>query len=46
MLTDDEYRGYLKGNILKYRERANYKGNAEQDYAKARWYKAKLDRLR
>ena len=38
LLTEEEYRGYLKGNILKYRERAPYKGNAEQDYAKARWY--------
>ena len=42
MLTDDEFRGYLKGNILKYRERAEHKGNADQDYAKARWY---MDRL-
>ena len=46
MLTDDEFRGYLKGNILKYRERAQFKGNAEQDYAKARWYMARLDDLR
>ena len=42
MLTPEEYRGYLKGNILKYRERAQHKGNAEQDYAKAKWY---MDRL-
>ena len=38
MLTHEEFRGYCKGNILKYRERAEHKGNAEQDYAKARWY--------
>lgn len=37
-LTEEEYRGFLKGNILKYRERAPYKGNTEQDYAKAKWY--------
>lgn len=37
-LTEEEYRGFLKGNILKYRERAPYKGNAEEDYAKAKWY--------
>lgn len=37
-LTKEEYKGYLKGNILKYRERAQFKGNAEQDYAKARFY--------
>ena len=37
-LTPEEFRGYLKGNIIKYRERAPYKGNAEQDYAKALKY--------
>lgn len=38
MLTPEEYRGYLKGNIIKYRERAPYKCNFEQDYAKAKFY--------
>lgn len=38
VLSKEEYRGFLKGNILKYRERAPYKGNAEEDYAKAKWY--------
>ena len=38
MLTPEEYRGYLKGNIIKYRERAPYKGNTDQDYAKAKFY--------
>ena len=38
VLSEEEYRGYLKGNILKYRERGPYKGNAEEDYAKAKWY--------
>lgn len=37
-LTDEEFRGYLKGNILKYRERAPYKGKQTEDYAKARKY--------
>ena len=37
-LTPEEFRGYLKGNIIKYRERAPYKGNTEQDYAKALKY--------
>lgn len=37
-LTPEEFRGYLKGNVIKYRERAPYKGNAEQDYAKALKY--------
>lgn len=37
-LTPEEYKGYLKGNIIKYRERSQFKGNAEQDYAKAKFY--------
>ena len=45
MLTAEEYKGYLKGNILKYRERAEHKGNAEQDYAKARKYHGWLEEL-
>ena len=44
-LTKEEYKGYLKGNILKYRERAQFKGNAEQDYAKARFYFDELEGL-
>lgn len=39
MLTPEEFRGYCKGNIIKYRERAVYKGNMEEDYAKALKYK-------
>ena len=45
MLTPEEYRGYCKGNIIKYRERAQFKGNAEKDYAKAREYMAWLDEV-
>ena len=37
-LTKKEFIGYLKGNVLKYRERATFKGNQEQDYAKAKFY--------
>lgn len=43
-LTQDEYIGYLKGNILKYRERAPYKGKTEEDYKKAKWYFDELQR--
>lgn len=39
MLTPEEFRGYCKGNIIKYRERAMFKGNAEEDFAKALKYK-------
>ena len=38
VLTPEEYRGYLKGNALKYIIREPYKGDPEQDVAKAKWY--------
>lgn len=41
-LTDEEWRGFLKGNMLKYRLRAGHKGPAEKCLAKADWYRAKL----
>jgi hypothetical protein len=40
-LTPEEYRGYLKGNILKYTWRERIKGGKES-LQKARWY---LNRL-
>ena len=40
-LTDEEIRGYFKGNCLKYLWREQYK-NGLEDLKKARWY---LDRL-
>lgn len=42
-LSPEEYRGYLKGNALKYRLRAGDKGPAEVCIGKSRWYQ---DRLR
>lgn len=45
LLTPEEYRGYCKGNIIKYRERAQFKGNAEQDYAKAVEYMRWLEEV-
>lgn len=39
VLTREEFKGYLKGNIIKYRERAMHKGKPEEDWAKAREYK-------
>lgn len=41
-MTPDEFRGYLKGNVIKYVWRSNHKGSLLQDLEKARWY---LDRL-
>ena len=40
-LTNEEYRGYIKGNIQKYVWRERHKGGTES-LKKARWY---LDRL-
>ena len=41
-LTPEEYRGYLKGNALKYLMRANYKLDHDKDCAKAEYYTTKL----
>lgn len=40
-LTDEEYRGYIKGQVLKYITRERYK-NGLEDLQKAAWY---LNRL-
>lgn len=40
-LSPEEFRGFLKGNSLKYLLRAEQKGGAE-DYAKAMWYSSML----
>ena len=41
-LTPEEFKGYCKGNSIKYISRAGYKGKERDDYKKAAWY---LDRL-
>ena len=41
-MTNEEFAGYLKGNIFKYIWRHENKGHPVQDLSKARWY---LDRL-
>lgn len=41
-MSAEAWEGYLKGNILKYLWRYPYKGKAEQDLRKARWYLDKL----
>lgn len=40
-LTPEEYRGYIKGQVIKYITRERHK-NGLEDLKKARWY---LDRL-
>ena len=40
-LTPEEFRGYCKGNNLKYTWRENYK-NKEEDLKKAHWYLSRI----
>ena len=42
MLTPEEFKGYLKGTVLKYVWRCEQKGKPIQDNSKAVWY---LERL-
>lgn len=44
-LTPEEFRGFLKGNVLKYVMRANHKGNHDEDIKKAGWYLNELRNL-
>ncbi len=41
-MTDEEFRGYLKGNVIKYVWRYRDKDNGVQDLDKAEWYIRKL----
>ena len=41
-MTDDEYHGYLKGNVLKYVSRYKFKGEPLEVLQKAQWYLNKL----
>jgi hypothetical protein len=40
-LTPTEFRGYIKGNLIKYTWREEYK-NGDEDLKKAQWYLNKL----
>lgn len=42
-LSRSEFIGYLKGNIIKYIARANFKGHHDEDLQKAKWYQDKLN---
>lgn len=42
VLTAEEFRGFLKGNIIKYAMRAGHKVGSHDDEAKVRHYKEKL----
>lgn len=41
-ITPKELEGYLKGNIIKYLSRYNYKNEPLNDLYKARWYFKRL----
>lgn len=41
-LSPSGFKGYLKGNVMKYLWRYEHKGNMVQDLEKAQWY---LERL-
>ena len=41
-LTEEQFRGYCIGNMIKYRLRAPFKGNLDQDLSKAAWYYNKI----
>lgn len=43
-LTDEEFKGFLKGLIIKYIYRADNK-NGVEDYKKAQWYLNRLIKL-
>lgn len=41
-MSNEQFRGYLKGNCMKYLWRYDYKGKAAEDLEKAGWYLNKL----
>ena len=43
-LTSEEFKGYLKGNFLKYRLRAGEKDDLKQDIDKSNWYRNEFNK--
>ena len=41
-MSQEAFRGYLKGNIIKYLWRYEHKGKLETDLQKSQWYLNKL----
>ena len=41
-MSDTEFKGYLKGNAMKYLWRYDYKGKPVEDLKKAQWYLSRL----
>lgn len=44
-MSSEAFRGYCKGNVLKYLWRYESKGNTIQDLLKAQWYLERLIRI-
>ena len=44
-LTEDEYKGFLKGNILKYQLRLGKKDNVDKEIIKIKDYQAELNNI-
>jgi len=44
-LTPEEFHGYLRGQVIKYVWRCNYKGKRLEDLKKAEWYLKKYINL-
>jgi hypothetical protein len=42
-MSENEFQGYLKGNIIKYLWRYEHKGKPLEDIQKAAWYLARLE---
>ena len=43
-LSEDQYIGYLLGNIIKYTSRIGLKGEASADAGKLHWYTRELEK--
>lgn len=41
-MTEEQFKGFLKGNIIKYLWRYELKNNPVQDLEKAQWYSNRL----
>lgn len=41
-MSEEEFKGYLKGNVEKYLWRYTYKGKPKEDIEKAEWYLKRL----
>ena len=41
-MSDEQFKGYLKGNVMKYLWRFEHKGKAVEDLLKSEWYLSRL----